>query len=218
MFRIESLSLLQYEEDPQSRLAQIAWAFILCHLVRLLWMVMEGCNREYTGTVSFGADSRAKAIACIFTTLVHGIWAAWVHLTQSSVRRKPPADFPCTAATVSALSALQHRKRWLQQGGIVLTFMIFQKAQLSLLSGGALCRCEVVTGYGKSRKDWETSDIRAAVMSLLQHLNIPFQLGSKNPGLLELSFSQRDLPLLQQRLQKRLLRKPARMRFGETLQ
>ena len=70
------------------------------------------------------------------------------------------------------------------------------------LRSGAPCRCEVVTGYGKSRKDWGTSDIRAAVMSLLQHLNIPFQLCPRNPGLLELSFSQRDLPLLQQCLQK----------------
>ena len=70
------------------------------------------------------------------------------------------------------------------------------------LRSGAPCRCEVITGYGKSRKDWGTSDIRAAVMSLLQHLSIPFQLCHRNPGLLELSFSQRDLPLLQQRLQK----------------
>ncbi|CAJ1399499.1 unnamed protein product [Effrenium voratum] len=80
MFRIESLSLLQYEEDPQSTRLIPVWPELKFRAERLLWMVMEGCNREYTGTVSFGADSRAKAIACIFTTLVH--------LTQSSVRTR----------------------------------------------------------------------------------------------------------------------------------
>ena len=68
----------------------------------------------------------------------------------------------------------------------------------SSLHSGALCRCEVVTGYGKSRMDWHRSDIRAATMSLLQHLGISCRFRHGNFGSLELSFGERDLARLQQ--------------------
>ncbi|CAK9108193.1 unnamed protein product [Durusdinium trenchii] len=96
VFTIKSISLLQYEEDPQSPLLLPVWPELKSRSERLLWLVMDGCNAEYkvaasagssgagsSGAGSSGAvtgDSRAKALGCVFTMLVH--------LTQPSLRSK----------------------------------------------------------------------------------------------------------------------------------
>ncbi|CAJ1431933.1 unnamed protein product [Effrenium voratum] len=65
--------------------------------------------------------------------------------------------------------------------------------------GSADCEIyEVITGYGKSRREWDTSDIRAAAMSLLQYLKIQFRIRPRNAGLLELRLGERDLQRLKE--------------------
>ncbi|CAJ1448351.1 unnamed protein product [Effrenium voratum] len=41
------------------------------------------------------------------------------------------------------------------------------------LTSSAPFGCSVITGYGKTRKEWDTTDLRAAIIKTLQELNIP---------------------------------------------
>ena len=48
--------------------------------------------------------------------------------------------------------------------------------------------CIVVTGYGKSRQAWSTSDVRAAALDLLKALNLDAQILRENRGILNVFF------------------------------
>ncbi|CAE7027268.1 yki, partial [Symbiodinium sp. CCMP2456] len=118
VFTIESLSLLQYEEaiaccQPgasdgiekrmlvpvfsclHSFLLLKVWPELKSRAERLLWMISDGCNKQYTGLTpgllawawnskNLGAlDSRAKALGCVFTMLVSPRYSAISAVTPS---------------------------------------------------------------------------------------------------------------------------------------
>ncbi|CAL1152244.1 unnamed protein product [Cladocopium goreaui] len=56
--------------------------------------------------------------------------------------------------------------------------------------------CIVVTGYGKSREAWRTSDIQAAVLDLLKGLKIDARILRENKGRIGLSLTKQDLAKL----------------------
>ena len=58
--------------------------------------------------------------------------------------------------------------------------------------------CILVTGYGRSRKGWDTTDVQAAVLSMLRTMKLNARVLESNAGRLQLVLSKRDTPLLQQ--------------------
>ena len=56
--------------------------------------------------------------------------------------------------------------------------------------------CIIITGYGKSRKDWDTTDVRQAVLSFFQRLGLKPSPLPENPGRLRLVVTKRNLPVL----------------------
>ena len=58
-------------------------------------------------------------------------------------------------------------------------------------------KCIIVTGYGRSRKGWDTTDVRAAVLNMLWHMKLSARVLESNAGRLQLVLSKRDTPLLQ---------------------
>ena len=59
-------------------------------------------------------------------------------------------------------------------------------------------KCIIITGYGRSRKEWSTSDVRAAVLNMLRALKLSAGVLESNAGRLQLVLRKRDMPLLQQ--------------------
>ena len=57
--------------------------------------------------------------------------------------------------------------------------------------------CRIVTGYGKSRKAWDTTDVRQRVLDLLRKLKLQASLFTHNPGAIRLVLSSKDLFKLQ---------------------
>ncbi|CAK9030074.1 Pentatricopeptide repeat-containing protein At4g31850 [Durusdinium trenchii] len=56
--------------------------------------------------------------------------------------------------------------------------------------------CLIVTGRGRSRKEWDTTDVRQASLELLQDLGLQAGLLPKNPGRIRVRLRKADLPAL----------------------
>ncbi|CAK9042224.1 unnamed protein product [Durusdinium trenchii] len=57
--------------------------------------------------------------------------------------------------------------------------------------------CLIVTGYGKSRKEWDTTDMRQASLKLLQDdLGLQAAVLRKNQGAIQVCLGEADLPAL----------------------
>ena len=57
--------------------------------------------------------------------------------------------------------------------------------------------CLIVTGYGKSRNQWQTSDVRQASLELLQDdLGLQAAVLPKNQGAIQVCLGEADLPAL----------------------
>ena len=56
--------------------------------------------------------------------------------------------------------------------------------------------CIIITGYGKSRKDWDTTDVRQAALNFFQRLGLKPSPLPENPGRLRLVITKRNLPVL----------------------
>jgi hypothetical protein len=59
-------------------------------------------------------------------------------------------------------------------------------------------RCTIVTGWGKTRASWQTSDIQAAVLALLKQHGIPAEVQPDNPGRLRLTLRKQDFSAFDQ--------------------
>ncbi|CAJ1360492.1 unnamed protein product [Effrenium voratum] len=59
-------------------------------------------------------------------------------------------------------------------------------------------KCIIITGYGRSRKGWGTSDVQAAVLNMLRTLKLSAGVLESNAGRLQLVLRKRNMPLLQQ--------------------
>eukprot|EP00434_Breviolum_minutum_P009870 symbB.v1.2.008696.t1/scaffold543.1/size336731/9 len=57
--------------------------------------------------------------------------------------------------------------------------------------------CRIVTGWGKTRKAWDISDLRAAALAMLKNLGLQAQIDPRNPGRLLLFLKEHDLGKLQ---------------------
>ncbi|CAK9008610.1 Pentatricopeptide repeat-containing protein [Durusdinium trenchii] len=57
-------------------------------------------------------------------------------------------------------------------------------------------KCLIVTGRGRSRKEWQSSDVRQASLELLQDLGLQAGLLPKNPGAIRVCLRKADLPAL----------------------
>ena len=58
-------------------------------------------------------------------------------------------------------------------------------------------RCIIVTGWGKSRRIWKQSDLRAVVLKMLKDLQFPATIGRENRGRVDVFLKHRHLPKLQ---------------------
>ena len=57
--------------------------------------------------------------------------------------------------------------------------------------------CLIVTGYGKSRKEWNTADVQKASLKLLQEdLGLQAAVLPKNQGAIQVCLREADLPAL----------------------
>ena len=56
--------------------------------------------------------------------------------------------------------------------------------------------CIIITGYGKSRKDWDTTDVRQAALNFFQRLGLKPSPLPENPGRLRFVVTKRNLPVL----------------------
>ena len=56
--------------------------------------------------------------------------------------------------------------------------------------------CIIITGYGKSRKDWQRRNVQQAALKFFQDLELNASPLPDNPGRLHVVLTQRDLPVL----------------------
>ncbi|CAJ1336076.1 unnamed protein product [Effrenium voratum] len=70
--------------------------------------------------------------------------------------------------------------------------------------------CIIITGYGRSRKGWGTSDVQAAVLNMLRTLKLSAGVLEINAGRLQLVLRKCNMPLLQQ-----CVKQQARRRKGD---
>ena len=61
----------------------------------------------------------------------------------------------------------------------------------------------VVTGYGKSRQVWDTSDVQESIIQMLRGLSISVRVLEHNIGRLQLDLGPRDLPVLKSCVEER---------------
>ena len=64
--------------------------------------------------------------------------------------------------------------------------------------------CTIVTGYGKSRKAWDCTDVRQRALDVLCNLELHASLFPKNPGRIRLVLNRKDLPKLKTIKQQRV--------------
>ena len=65
------------------------------------------------------------------------------------------------------------------------------------LEGNSSLTCTIITGYGKSRKLWDCTDVRQAALDLLIRLKLKASPSSSNRGIIKLVLKKKDLPKLQ---------------------
>lgn len=78
---------------------------------------------------------------------------------------------------------------------LALCYWLTNKVYMELENKKQLI-CIIVSGQGKSRKDWSTSDIRQAALKLLLALKLEASLLPENPGRVRLVLTKNDLPML----------------------
>ncbi|CAE7378453.1 unnamed protein product, partial [Symbiodinium pilosum] len=60
-------------------------------------------------------------------------------------------------------------------------------------AGQSLTSFEIITGWGKSRESWQTSDVRASVLNLLDRCGILCKVHPSNQGLLQVDLRGSDV-------------------------
>ena len=74
--------------------------------------------------------------------------------------------------------------------------------------GKGLCaskpfKCIIITGYGRSRKGWDTTDVQTAVLNMLRTMKLSAGVLETNAGRLQLVLRKRDMRMLQQCFKQR---------------
>eukprot|EP00434_Breviolum_minutum_P044477 symbB.v1.2.039729.t2/scaffold6752.1/size15748/1 len=86
----------------------------------------------------------------------------------------------------------------LSQGSTCLTLKWWLATTVqNMLLGKRSLTCRIVTGWGKTREAWGTSDLRATALEMLNNLGLQAKIDPKNPGCLLLFLRKLDLGTLQ---------------------